>query len=252
MARLKEKVAIITGANSGVGESIAKLFAREGAKVVISARRMDKLETVAQAIKSMNGEVTAVKTDISKLDDVDTLVDTAMKTYGKIDIIINNAGVLEEVLMPIDKVSNEEIDRIIDINIKGTMYCMRKAAANMKAGSSIVNIASVAGVVGNGGAAYVASKAAVIGLTKHTAFRFASQQIRCNAVCPGSIATPMTMNLKQDSLDKDLKESMMKHNDLTLPICMPEDVANIALFLASDESKAITGQAIVADFGSTL
>lgn len=154
--------------------------------------------------------------------------------------------------MPIDKVNDEEIDRIIDINTKGTMYCMRKASANMNTGSSIVNIASVAGVIGNGGAAYVASKAAVIGLSKHTALRFASKQIRCNTICPGSIATPMTMNLKQDSLDKELKESMMKHNDLTLPICMSEDVANIALFLASDESKAITGQAIIADFGSTL
>lgn len=252
MGRLEGKVAIITGANSGVGESIAKLFAREGAKVVISARRIDKLETVAQSIKAIDGEVTVVKADISKVDDVDTLVDTAMKTYGKIDIIINNAGVLEEILMPIDKVRNEEIDRIIDINIKGTMYCMRKASANMKSGSSIVNIASVAGVVGNGGAAYVASKAAVIGLSKHTALRFASKQIRCNTICPGSIATPMTMNLKQGSLDDELKEAMIKHNDLTLPICMAEDVANIALFLASDESKAITGQAIIADFGSTL
>jgi NAD(P)-dependent dehydrogenase (short-subunit alcohol dehydrogenase family) len=103
-----------------------------------------------------------------------------------------------------------------------------------------------------GGAAYVASKAAIVGVTKHTALRFAGQGIRCNVVCPGSIATPMTAGMGADNMDADMFGQMAKHGDLRVPVCMPDDVANILLFLASDESKAITGQAIVSDFGSTL
>lgn len=131
---------------------------------------------------------------------------------------------------------------------------MRAALAEMKKANSgsIVNVASVAGVLGCGGAAYVSSKAAIIGVTKHTALRFAGTGIRCNAVCPGSIATPMVAGMSADNMDGDMFGQMAKHADLRVPICMPDDVANILLFLASDESRAITGQAIVSDFGSTL
>ena len=146
------------------------------------------------------------------------------------------------------------MDRIIDINTKGTMYCMRAASAKMAeaGGGSIVNVASVAGVMGCGGAAYVASKAAVIGITRHTALRFAGTGVRCNAVCPGTIVTPMVAGMNPANMDADMFGQMAKHGDLKVPPCMPEDVANILLFLASDESRAITGQAIVSDFGSTL
>ncbi len=131
---------------------------------------------------------------------------------------------------------------------------MREASRHMLAqgGGSIVNVASVAGVMGCGGAAYVASKAAIVGLTKHTALRCASQKVRCNAICPGNVITPMTANSNPANLSKEMFGAMMKHSDLTVGSCMPEDVANIALFLASDESRAITGQVIVSDFGSTL
>ena len=146
------------------------------------------------------------------------------------------------------------MDRIIDINTKGTMYCMRAASAKMEeaGGGSIVNVASVAGVMGCGGAAYVASKAAIIGITRHTALRFAGKGVRCNAVCPGTIVTPMVSGMNTANMDADMFGQMAKHGDLKVPPCMPEDVANILLFLASDESRAITGQAIVSDFGSTL
>lgn len=134
------------------------------------------------------------------------------------------------------------------------MYCMREAANEMmKTGSgSIVNVASVAGVVGNGGAAYVSSKAAIIGVTKHTALRFAGTNIRCNVVCPGTIVTPMVAHMKPENLDRNMMGQMSKHSDLSVKPCMPDDVANIILFLASDESRSITGQTIVSDFGSTL
>jgi NAD(P)-dependent dehydrogenase (short-subunit alcohol dehydrogenase family) len=254
MGRLDGKVAVITGGNSGVGAATAKLFAKEGAKVVISARREAQLLEVAKEIQDNGGEVLTVVTDISKSEDAKNLIEKTVEKYGTIDILVNNAGVLEAGLKPIDRVLDEDMDRIIDTNAKGTMYCLREATAQMsKTGSgSVVNVASIAGIMGNGGAAYVASKAAIVGITRHTALRFAGTNIRCNAVCPGSIATPMVADMNPSNLDPDMFGAMGKHSDMRVQICMPDDVANIILFLASDESRAITGQAIQSDFGSTL
>ncbi len=254
MGRLDNKVVVITGGNSGVGAATAKLVAKEGAKVVISARRVAPLEAVAEEIRAAGGDVLAVATDISKPEDAKNLIAKAVEAYGRVDVMVNNAGVLEEGLKPIDRLSDEDLDRLLAINEKGTMYCIREASNQMKlnGGGSIVNVASVAGVMGCGGAAYVASKAAIVGVTRHTAMRFAGQNIRCNAICPGSIATPMVANMNHDNMDADMFGAMNKHADLRVPICMSEDVANIVLFFASDESRAITGQAIVSDFGSTL
>lgn len=254
MGRLQDKVAIVTGGNSGVGAATALLFAKEGAKVVISARRQAQLEEVAAKIREAGGEVLAVVTDISKPEDADNLVAKTVETFGRVDILVNNAGILEQGLKPIDRVLDEDMDRIIDTNTKGTMYCMRAASAKMAetGRGSIVNMASVAGVMGCGGAAYVASKAAVVGITRHTALRFAGTGIRCNAVCPGTVVTPMVADMNPANMDADMFGQMAKHGDLKVQPCTPEDVANILLFLASDESRAITGQAIVSDFGSTL
>lgn len=252
MNRIKDKVVIITGGNSGVGACTAKLLASEGAKIVISARRLPQLEAVAEEISNNGGEVLSVQADVSKKEDVANLFKSAIDKFGKIDAVVNNAGVLESKLLAIDKFDDDELDKIININTKGTLYCMREATKNLNAGGSIVNVASVAGVMGNGGAAYVSSKAAIIGATRHTAMTFASKKIRCNAICPGSIITPMTMSLGTDSLDPTIKDAMVRHNDMTVDICRAEDVANIILFFVSDESRAITGQSIVCDFGSTL
>ena len=244
MDRLKGKVAVITGGNSGVGEATAKLFAKEGAVVVITARREAALTKVAEEIKAAGGEAFAVSTDISKPEDPEGLMELVLKKYGKIDILINNAGILETGLKP--------IDRIVETNQKGTMRCMRAAARRMQSGASIVNVASVAGVKGCGGAAYVASKAAVIGVTKHTALRFQQTGIRCNAICPGNIITPMTTGTDPAVLDPDMIGAMAAHSNLKTPSCTAEDVANVILFFASDESRAITGQVIVTDFGAML
>ena len=254
MGRLDGKTAVITGGNSGVGAATARLFASEGAKVVISARRQAQLDAVAEGIRAEGGEVLPVVCDISKSEDCENLVEKAVQTYGKIDILVNNAGVLEEGLKPIDKVTNEDLDYVLDTNTKGTIYCTRAAVNSMmeSGGGAIVNVASIAGVAGNGGAAYVTSKSAILGLTSHTALRFAGQGIRCNAVCPGSIATPMLANATYENQDKDMFGQMLKHSDMKVGICTPEDLANIIIFLASDESRAISGQKIVCDFGSNL
>lgn len=254
MKRLDGKVCIITGSNSGVGAATAELFAAEGAKVVITARRVDKLEEVANKIKANGGEVLAVRCDVSNEEDVKNMVKAAVDTFGTVDVLVNNAGILEEGLKPIDKCTLEDIEKVYSINAKGTMLCSREASKVMKehGKGSIVNLDSAAGYYGCGGAAYVASKGAVISLTKHIAMRFAGQGIRCNSICPGTIVTPMTMKLNPATLDPDMMGQMAKHADLKVQPCMPDDVAKILLFLASDDSRPITGQIIVTDFGSSL
>lgn len=253
MGRLDGKVAIITGSNSGVGAATAKLFAKEGAKVVISARRLPQLEEVAEEIKAAGGEVLIVQTDVSKVEDAENLVAKTVEAYGTVDILVNNAGVLEAGLKPIDCFDDEDLEWVLGINTKGTLYCTRAALREMTKRNvgSIINLDSVAGQFGTGGAAYVTSKAGIIGLTKHTALRFAGTGIRCNSVNPSTIATPMAKT-DPTSLNQEMFGQMLKHMNLSVPVSMPEDIANILLFLASDESRAITGQIIVSDFGATL
>ena len=252
MGRLEGKVAIITGGNSGVGAATAQLFAKEGAKVVISARRVAQLEEIAAKIKADGGEVLTVPTDISKPEDVANLMEQTIQAFGKIDILMNNAGILDKNLNAIDRVEYDDLDRVLDINTKGTIYCMNQALAHLTAGASIINVASVAGQFGAGGAAYVTSKAGIIGITKHTAMRFAKEKIRCNVICPGMILTPMGQAIDREKMDMGMMGAMNAHSDLTVSPCQPEDVANVALFLASEESRSVTGQVLVTDFGADL
>ena len=254
MGRLDGKVAIITGGNSGVGAATAELFAKEGAKVVITARRVPQLEEVANKIREAGGEVLAVPCDVSKVEDVEAMVAETVKVFGSVDVLVNNAGVLEEGLKPIDVFEEEDLERVLAINTKGCLYCTRAVLREMikKNAGSIINLDSVAGASGTGGASYVTSKAAVIGLTKHTAMRFTGTGIRCNSINPSTIITPMTMTTDPATLNPNMMGQMQKHMNLSVPPCMPIDVANVLLFLASDESRAITGQVIVTDFGATL
>ena len=222
-------------------------------KVVISARRLPQLEAVAEKIRANGGEVLVVPTDVSKVEDAENLVAKTVEAFGTVDILVNNAGVLEAGLKPIDCYSDEDLEWVLGINTKGCLYCTRAVLQEMKktGKGSIINLDSVAGQFGTGGAAYVTSKAAVIGITKHTAMRFAGTGIRCNSINPGTIITPMALT-DPATLNQDMFGQMRKHMNLSVSPCMPEDVANILLFLASDESRAITGQVIVTDFGATL
>jgi len=257
MGRLEGKVVVVTGANSGVGEETSKLLAKEGASLVICARRVEALEKAKQEILSLGGKVVAVPTDISKEEDVKKLFEVAIKTYGKVDVLVNNAGVLDSDLNSMGRYTDADYDKVININQKGTMMVTREAIKHMlvnKAGS-IINIASVAGQYGCGGAVYVASKGAIIGLTKHVAMRYSGEEpyIRCNAICPGAIVTPMSKSLSQETMDMNMMQQMTRHADIMhCQPCLPQDVGNIILFLASDESRALTGQIIVSDFGADL
>ena len=164
MGRLDGKVAIITGGNSGVGAATAELFAKEGAKVVITARRVPQLEEVAARIREAGGEVLPVPCDVSKVEEVEAMVAKTVEAFGRVDVLVNNAGVLEEGLKPIDCFLEEDLERVLAINTKGCLYCTRAVLTEMMKTNqgSIINLDSVAGAFGTGGAAYVTSKAAVM------------------------------------------------------------------------------------------
>lgn len=251
--RLKDKVAIVTGGNSGIGEAIAELFAREGAKVVVASLGASQKDNIAKTLKKMGAEYLMVPTDISSEEDVKNCFNKTIKKFKRVDIMINNAGVLEKGLLPVDKFKIEDWEWVTKINTFGTMLCMKYASNQMlKQGSgSIVNVSSIAGARGFGGSVYCSTKAAMLGLTRNTAMRFAGKGIRCNAICPGSVLTPMTTSTSGD-LDKDMYTAMENYGNLEVGICQPIDVANVALFLASDESSAITGQEIIVDKGYSL
>ena len=253
MSRLEGKTAIITGANSGVGAATALRFAKEGANVVISARRAEALEAVAAKITEAGGKVLCIPSDISKDEDCKALAAAAMEKFGAIDILVNNAGVLDSGLRGITNFLDEDFEKVVKINQAGTMQMIRAVLPHMTKGASIANVASVAGCNGGGGAVYVSTKAALIGITKHVALTMADKGIRCNAICPGTIITPMVAGMSPDNMDMGVMGAMSKHADIRgVSPCTPDDIANILLFLGSDESKPITGQIIVTDYGSTL
>ena len=253
MDRLKNKVAIVTGGNSGIGEAIAEMFAKEGAKVVVASLGASAKDNIAKKLKAMGADYLMVPCDISKEEDVKKVFDKTIKKFKRVDVMINNAGVLEKGLLPIDKFEVNDWEWVTRINTFGTMLCMKYASnAMLKAGGgSIVNISSIAGAKGFGGSVYCSTKAAMLGITRNSAMRFAGTGIRCNAICPGSVLTPMTTNTA-GNLDPDMYTAMDNYGNLQVGICKPEDIANVALFLASDESSAITGQELIVDKGYSL
>ena len=253
MNLLQEKVALITGASSGIGLTTAKLFAREGAKVAILARRESVLEEKAAEIRREGGECLPVVGDVTDPESVNRAVEKVVETYGRIDILVNNAGDGDQ-HRTTEKVSNEFWDKMIALNQSSVFYFCRAVLPHMrKQGSgSIVNLSAIAGIYGNAGVSYSAAKAAVIAITKNIAFQYTGTDIRCNAVCPGPTLVPRMDGREDELYDKEFLAVTERHMDMTIPFAAPEDQANVILFLASDLSRAITGQAIVTDNGRCL
>ena len=252
MGRLDGKVAIITGSNSGVGAATAKLFAKEGAKVVISARRLPQLEEVAAQIKADGGDVLIVQTDVSKREDAENLVAKTVEAFGKVDVLVNNAGVLENGLKPIDCVEDEDIDWVFGINTKGTMFLTQAVAKEMLKNTSengikghICNISSISAYTSSvNRGEYCISKAGVSMLTKLFADRLAEEGIMVNEILPGIIATSMTEKVKG-------KYDALIDGGL-LPIKrwgQPEDIAEAVYTLVSGKLPYMTGQSINIDGG---
>ena len=254
--RLENKIALVTGGGQGIGKEIAKTLALNGAFVLINYIDLGNNQEIAQMtkseIESLGGKCEILPANVASYDETLEMFKTIKNEYGRLDILINNAGVLDKGLNAIDQIDYDDLNRVIDINQKGTMYCMSEALKVMKSGASIVNISSVAGQYGAGGAVYVSTKAAIIGVTKHAAMRFAKEKIRCNVICPGSITTDMAAGLTPDTMDMKMMGAMSAHSDLTLQPCSPLDVAKVALFLASDDALPLTGQVVVSDYGVDL
>lgn len=250
MGRLDQKVAIITGGNMGIGAAASRLFAAEGAKVVLAARREEEGEAVAADIRGKGGEAIFVRTDVSKSSDCKNLVDRAIAEFGKLDIAFNNAGV-EQVGTPLVDLSEDEFDHTIAVNLKGVFLCMKHQIPHMIAngGGSIVNTSSLATVVTKPGlSGYGASKFGVIGLTRFAAVEYAMQNIRVNTLVPGATKTEMFSRW----LDIPGIEEAILAGQPNGRFADPMELAKAALFLASDDSSYMSGHAMVVDGGAAL
>ena len=249
--RLASKVAIITGAGSGIGEVAAKFFAKEGASVILVGRNLDKLNRVASEIKSSGKNAVAVRADISNEGEVQAVAEQAIRQFDKIDILVNNAAIINDPVqfheMP-DRVWNE----LIDTNLIGTFRMTRAVLPSMieRKSGSIVNVSSVAGMKAIEKvplSVYNTTKAGIIMFTKSIAVEYAQYNIRCNCVCPGTIRSPFLQPYLEDE-----KAGKMMHAAQPLGrIGEPEDVAHSILYLASDEASWVTGTVIVVDGGIT-
>jgi NAD(P)-dependent dehydrogenase (short-subunit alcohol dehydrogenase family) len=247
--RLDDKVAVVTGAASGIGQSIAETFARTGAQVIVADVNLDAALAVAQGIESQGGKARAIKVDVSNETNVSELFDKVVAEFGGLDILVNNAAIFPK--RPFLEVETEFWDKLHSVNLRGTFLCLRESIKHMKrlGGGSIVNISSVSSMqaVVYHNAAYNASKAGVNALTRTTALEFAADGIRVNAVLPGGV---QTAGAKAASSAIELKGPMLGQGRIPLGgMGEPQDIANAVLFFASPASRYITGQLLAVDGG---
>ena len=248
MSLLKDKVAVVSGAGSGIGKAIAETYAREGAKVVITDINEEHGNAVVDAIKSSGGEAFFVKADSSVAEDNKKLVEAIVAKYGRLDVACNNAGMGGPAL-PTGEYEPAAWDKVIALNLSGVFYACRYQIEQMEknGGGSIVNIASIHGTVAAPNSpAYTASKHGVVGLTKNIAAEYGEKNIRCNAVGPGYIETP----LLTDHLNKDMMEAVARKSSMNR-LGTPQEIADLVTFLSSDKSSFTTGSYIIADGGYT-
>ncbi len=252
--RLKDKVAIVTGATAGMGRAAAELFAQEGASVVLCGRRQQLGDEIVDVIKGRGGEATFVAADVAKAEDVKRVVDTAVNSYGRLDVLFNNAGINEHASGDPDKEPEEIWDRIIGVNLKGTFLGIKYAVPEMRkvGGGSIINNSSVNDVQADmvSMSSYHASKGGVTALTRKAAVMHAADNIRVNAVNPGPIATEM-VDITWDMLSNPDIISERKTKQPLRRMGHPMDVAYAALYFASDESAFVTGANLLIDGGQS-
>ena len=244
---LNDKIAIVTGASQGIGETIAVEMAKSGANVFCLARNKNALDSTITKIISNGDKAYAYSCDISDNEQFNNIVTDIFKEYGSIDILVNNAGITNDTLLM--RMSDDQWDSVLNINLKGSFTCTRSVIKYMmkKKSGRIINITSIVGLTGNAGQAnYAASKAGLIGMTKSIAKEVASRGITANCVAPGWIETAMTEQLSDDVKNKFLSQIP------TGKIGYPKDIANTVIFLASKEAEYITGQTITVDGGRII
>ena len=247
--RFKGKCVVVTGASSGMGRKIALDFAKEGATVIAVARRLERLEEIAKEAESFAGKILPYQGDISLEEVNNGMIDYAVKECGKLDVLVNNAGIMDE-FTPIGELTDELYNKVMAVNLNGPIYAMRKAVQVMlekETKGNIVNIASIGGVCGaRAGVAYTASKHAIVGATKNTAYMYAGK-IRCNVVCPGGVETEV-MN-SQTNISQFGVGRIMAGLDTSIPAGKVEDISTAVLYIASNDAKFMTGAEIVIDGG---
>jgi Dehydrogenases with different specificities (related to short-chain alcohol dehydrogenases) len=249
--KLNKKVAVVTGSASGIGKAIAILYAKEGARVIVSDLDMEGAKATVTEIESNGGSATAVFTDVSKEEDIQILIDTAVDTYGTVDILVNNAGIMDN-FEPAADILDAKWDKIFAVNTTSVMRSTRKVLPIFLAKGTgvIINIASAGGLNGSrAGAAYTASKHAVVGFTKNVGFQYAIKGIRCNAIAPGAVETNIGKTI---TAPNEFGVARASAGLILNPrIGKPEEIAGAALFLASDDSSLVNGAILVVDAGWT-
>jgi NAD(P)-dependent dehydrogenase (short-subunit alcohol dehydrogenase family) len=244
------KVAFVTGGGSGIGRVTARAFAREGASVAVVGHTPDDINETARLIEKAGGQAIAITCDVTRSLDIESAVQRALETFGRLDFAFNNAGI-EQPVKPILDVTDEEWSRVLDVNLRGVFLCMKHQLPPMQrqGGGVIINTSSGAGVMGiPGQGAYAASKFGLIGLTKSVALDYAAQNIRVNAICPGIIDTPMMDRFTGDT--REGRERVIAQEPVGR-MGRPEEIASAVLWMCSDNAAFLVGHALVMDGGQT-
>lgn len=246
---IENKTVLVTGASSGMGKAIVERFVAEGANVVAVARRKERLEELAKSLEGKKGKAAVFVGDVSDPKTTDDMIDFAVNKFGSLDVLINNAGIMDD-MSAVGDFSDDILGRVFSVNVYGPMRAMRKAVSVFKAqggGGNIINVASIGGIRTVAGVVYCASKAALISMTKNTAYMYMPDKIRCNCIAPGGIETEIAQSMGIPNMAgfSRLKPMM----DMAPPMGKSEDIASAALYLASDESSYVSGDVLVVDGG---
>lgn len=249
MGKLTEKVAVVTGASSGMGKSIVELFVKEGANVVAVARRKERLDELAASLADAPGKIIPFVGDISSKEVNEQMIDLAISEFGTLDILVNNAGIMDD-MSPVGDATDEKYEQVMRVNVYGPMAAMRKAVNVFKENGikgNIINVASVGGLRTCAGAIYCASKAALISMTKNTAFMYIPDGIRCNAIAPGGINSEISTSMGTPNMaGYDRLQGVLSCSPAP---GSPEEIAAATLFLASDDASYINGVVLPVDGG---